>query len=171
MHRRRVPIYYDDKAQLCWIVPYKDAKGNVEIDGSLLDAIMGNPGKTIGCHLSNCAMSNKRQFPHPCYYASFVRSVAYIVDKIDPATGEALHCVRYEHRLSHLLDLNDTDKGKELVKKHPEIAVRSFTLYKPYKVKRSAATGRRSQARPSNHHPKRWIPSGAQARAKRAGLI
>lgn len=166
--RKTARVYYGtDKVKLFWTVVVSDAKKNVTIDGSLLDAITGKKGQTIGCHMSNCAMRNQAAFPHPVVLAAFTKRSALIVDKI--VKGQPAHAIRYHHKYSWLVNLNDTDSEKSIIKMHPELVERQFTLQTPWKnptrAGRGITKGKISGVKMAK------VPRGALARAKRAGLI
>lgn len=166
-------IYYgvSEGEPLFWRVRVTDAKGPVQMPGTLVDALTGKAGATIGCHLSNCAKRNAEVFPHPVKFASFIKSTAYIVTKIK--NGQATDAVRYRHSYSELVDLNDSDKNRRKVRDNPLLAERTFTLYPP----QAARPHRHHGYRPPEAHEgttgelRAVVPRGALARAQRAGLI
>jgi hypothetical protein len=158
---------------LYWRVLVRDAKKPVRVNGRLFDAIKGEPGAIIGCHLSHCALRNAEAFPHPCLLPVFTRTTALIVSKIK--RGQPVEAVRYRHGYSELVDLNDTDITKSYVQDHPEITERSFLLSPPAaRTPRSlpAPPARPKRGGSSSHAgPQRGVPKGALARAAKAGLI
>lgn len=167
--RNRARIYYGtNKTKLYWTVKVTDAKAPVRLDGSLMDALKGTPGQTIGCHLSNCVLSNQSVFPHPVHFAAFTRCTALVVDKI--ANGVPTHAVRYRHGYSDLVDLNDTDPKKKAIKQRPELAERSFSLTVPQVEKRVGRPAGSAPAKPSGKQMP-TMPRGALDRARRAGLV
>lgn len=162
-------IYYSEpgKKPLFWRVRIHDAKQPVKISSTLLDALKGVPGSTVGCHLSNCAVRNSSAFPHPVLMASFTKTAALIVTTIkDGAPKEA---VRYRHSCAALVRLNDTDKAKIAIRKNPKLANRSITLSAPSRPESRAGEGRvmgtKTGARQS------IINTGALGRAVDAGLV
>jgi hypothetical protein len=167
---RTTRIYYgfdpNDGEHLYWTVPIDDAVKKVLINGTLADAMTGKPGLTIGCHLSNCALRNAEEFPHPVKFVAFTRRSCYVIDKIK--NGKPAHAVRYKHYYSDWVDLNDKDQAKTVLNDHPEMAEREFVLHIPLK-RSSKKTGPHVSARPTEHFP--HIPSGALRRARDAGLI
>jgi hypothetical protein len=170
--RKTARIYYgvSDGEELFWRVTVEDAKNVVKMPGSLIDALSGKAGATIGCHLSNCAQRNANVFPHAVKMASFTKSTALIITAIK--NGQPAHAVRYRHEYSELVDLNDTDKNRRKVKANPKLAERTFTLYPP-QVPRSARPGQSRPGGPSlvTGEKRAVVPRGALARAQRAGLI
>lgn len=164
-------IYYGtNNTKLFWKVKINNATKDVVLNGSLLDAIKGKPGQTIGCHLSNCALRNQSAFPHPVHMAAFTRSSALVVDKI--TDGRPSHAVRYRHQYAALVDLNDTDHGKSYLKKHPEVAEREFILRKPVAHKSApVGSGGKNDTRRSHSTGGHRVPRGALRRAQAAGLI
>lgn len=161
-------IYYSEPGMppLYWRVKVTDAKKSVKLNGTLADALAGVPGVTIGCHLSNCASRNKSVFDHPVIIASFTRGVCLIVDKVKD--GRPVHAVRYYHKYANLVDLNDTDKTKEIIRSRPELSECTFLLQKPWKSTTHGGPG----AHDHGHGKKRnRLPSGSLGRAVRAGLI
>jgi hypothetical protein len=153
---------------LYWKVRVKHATQRVVINGGLLDALKGERGTTIGCHLSNCSMRNAEHFPHPCLLVSFTNATALIVTKI--ARGKPAEAVLYHHSYSGLIDLNDADITKKFVKDHPDIAARKFTLRPPQKPRVRAPLG--AQIHRNGDGTKRAVvPKGALRRAVQSGLV
>lgn len=167
--RKTVRIYYGtDAVPLYWTVPVSDAKRAVKINGTLADALKGTPGQTIGCHLSNCAMSqrNKEAFGHPVFYAAFTKRSAFIIDKW--RNGAPAHAIRYHHWYGKLVDLNDTEANKQTILKNPQLAEREFVLQKPKKRLHRAGTTPHGKL---TGERRAVVPLGALARAKKAKLI
>jgi hypothetical protein len=173
---RKQRIYYGrdkvSKQRLYYSVYVTDAPSTVKIDGQLLHAMMGTPGETIGCHLSNCGWHNRDVFPHPVVYMpSFTRSGCLVCDEI--RDGTLYHAFRYEHDYADLVDLNDMDKAKNKIQEHPELAERAYTLRAP---KRKVKQGKRKSGK---HHPPtdpipesaQKIPRGALRRAIASGMM
>jgi hypothetical protein len=135
MARGTTRLYYglneDTGKRLYWTLKVRNATKPVKLDGTVLDAMRGQPGLSIGCHLSETATSNKARFPHPVIYVSFTKSVALVVTKIK--NGAPVECVRYRHNYSAYVNLNDKDPTKARVKEHPHLFDRQFTL-SPYKT-------------------------------------
>jgi len=169
--KRTARIYYgqnlDSKERLFWTVPFTEAKETVEIDGSVLDAIRGVRGTTIGCHLSNCAKRNSKQFPHPFVMAAFTKSTAFIITKIKK--GKPTHAVKYDHSYGDLVELNDKEITKSFVATHPELTDRKFRLRpcRPFRgeQRHHGNTGA------TNHEKRAIVPRGALKRAVDAGLV
>jgi hypothetical protein len=171
---KQVRIYYahdpDTGHRLYWTVRLKRATKPVTIDGSVVDAIRGYPGTTVGCHLSNCARAKRNQnaFPHPCLLAAFTKSTALIVTKI--TKGKPSEAVKYQHSYGAFVDLNDRDVNKTFIKEHPELAEGPFTL-------RPAREARWFQPKPHTNpggtpvNPRAVVPRGALQRAVTAGLV
>ena len=134
MARKTTRLYYGlDKTtgkRLYWTLKVKNATRPVTLNGTVEDAMSGRAGVSIGCHLSNAAMKNKNAFGHPVVFMSFTKSVALAVTKI--ANGQPTQCVRYRHGYGKYVDLNDKDPSKKIVREHPEMFNRQFTLG-PYK--------------------------------------
>jgi len=171
MTRKTTRLYYGQHPEtgkrLYWTLKVKNATRPVLLNGTVEEAMRGKEGLSIGCHLSNVAKANKSVFPHPALYISFTKSVALVVTKI--IKGQPAHCVRYRHNYSQYVDLNDTDPSKAVVKAHPELFNRQFTLY-PYKTQMShwkPEHGREENGKGAKHKMMR----GELARMKKAGLI
>jgi hypothetical protein len=140
MPRKTTRLYYGLNEQtgerLYWVLKVTNATKPVKLNGSVLDAMKGKPGLSIGCHLSQTAKTNKDCFPHPVVYVSFTRTVALVVTEIK--NGAPTKCVRYRHNYSFYVDLNDKDPTKTLVQNHPHLFNRQFTL-SPYKETKQPA--------------------------------
>ncbi len=169
--RRTARIYYGRDTEtgepLYWTVIVHEATSVVELNGSLADAILGTPGSTIGCHLSNCAKRNSAAFSHPCKLAAFTKSSCLIVTKIK--NGTPVEAVRYAHSYGHLVELNDKDRGKAYIRAHPELAERVFRLRPPAKD-RGLSTWKHTR-RGDGAIRRTMIPRGALKRAMDAGLV
>jgi len=171
MARKTTRLYYGLQAgtskPLYWTLKVKNATKAVPLDGTVEHAMQGEPGRSIGCHLSITGMDNKAAFPHEVVYISFTRSVALVVTKI--TNGQPSHCVRYRHNYGHYVDLNDKDPGKTFVKDHPEFFNRQFTLhpYKPGKAHHRPEYGRRETGERAKHQ----MAKGELRRLKDAGLM
>jgi hypothetical protein len=152
---------------LFWTVRVTDARQPVTLSGSVLDALKGQRGSVIGCHLSNCAMRNANQFPHPCKFAAFTKATALVVTKI--AGGKPTEAIRYRHAYGRLVDVNDTKLTKAYVTKHPELAERQFTLRQPQNG--AAYVPHPQKHREGDGSKSAKIPRGALARAVKAGLV
>ncbi len=164
---RMTKIHYGTpEVPLWWMVKTTDAKHNVTINGTLMDALTGAPGQTIGCHLSNCVVRNQDVFPHPVYWAAFNKRTAQVIDKI--TNGSPSHAVRYQHTYGDLVDLNDTDRTRRTIQENPELVERKFTLLVPHKSKTKG--GSRKHGHDTGQHSPR-VPRGALARAIKAGLV
>lgn len=160
--------------QLYWRVRVRDAQKPVHVSGRLFDAIKGEPGAIIGCHLSHCALRNAEAFPHPCLLPVFTRSTALIVSKIK--RGKPVEAVRYRHSYAEIVDLNDTDITKNYVREHPEITERTFLLSPPQSrspgARRPAARRlKQGASRRDVGGPRPGVPKGALSRATNAGLV
>lgn len=164
--RRSAKIYFG--RNLYWTVKVSDARQPVVIKGTVADALRGTPGETIGCHLSNCALRNSKAFPHPVELVAFTKTAAYAVDRF--SNGQAVHAVRYKHDYKDWVELNDKDKGKTVIREHPEWAEREFVLKVPRRHPSMAGSGRRGTDRDTGTR-KPYVPKGALARAQAAGLV
>ena len=171
MARKTTRLYYglhqESGSRLYWTMKVKNATKKVVLNGSVLDAMTGLAGISIGCHLSNVGLANKKAFPHPAVYISFTKSIALVITKI--VKGQPAHCVRYRHNYSQYVDLNDTDPSKTVVKMHPEFFERPFTLY-PYKTQLGGAEKPSGPKEPSTP-PAFKMARGELARMKKAGLL
>lgn len=171
LRANKAKIYYGPPGDedLFWSVKVRESSKGVRLNGSIADAMAGEPGLTIGCHLSNCAQRNSKAFPHPALMASFTKTTALIVTKIK--NGVPVEAVRYYHPYGYLVDLNDTDKTKKYLKEHPELAEKSFYLRPSisYKKKGSQPTGRATG--PRTGAKRAYAPRGAVRRALKAGLL
>jgi hypothetical protein len=161
---------------LYWRVELEDATQPVTISGTLVDAIKGQPGATFGCHLSYCSQRNKDAFPHPCLMAAFTKGYAYVVTEI--REGQPSKAVRYAHSYGALVELNDRDASKKLVKAKPEMAERPFILRVPSATKVLGHTRAvKPDSKPKEAKKERKddtkrviVPRGAFKRAMDAGL-
>jgi hypothetical protein len=130
MARKTTRLYYGQHPEtgkrLYWTLKVKNATKPVILNGTVADAMAGGAGTSIGCHLSNTARANKDAFSHPALYISFTKSVALVVTNI--VNGKPSHCIRYRHSYGKYVDLNDADPTKAVVKAHPELFNRRFTL-------------------------------------------
>jgi hypothetical protein len=167
-------IYYGpDHAPLSlyWKVRVIDAAQEVKITGSLIDAVMGRKGVTVGCHLSNCAMRNAGAFPHKCMVASFTRTTALIVTEV--RKGSPSKAIRYKHGYAKIVDLNDRNYTKIFAKQHPEyFENQPFVLSPPRKTRAApkASIPGHAPIKASGRNIYR-IPRGALNRAQKAGLV
>lgn len=168
MARKTTRLYYglhpETDKRLYWTLKVKNATRSILLNGTVEEAMRGKEGLSIGCHLSNVAKANKSAFPHPALYISFTKSVALVITKI--IRGQPARCVRYRHNYGQYVDLNDADPSKAVIKAHPELFNRQFTLY-PYKTYRYQAKNNPKTDNASKHTMMR----GELARMKRAGLI
>lgn len=173
--KKTTRIYYNEPGMppLFWRVNVTDARKSVQIDSSLKDALMGTPGSTVGCHLSLCATRNKLKFPHPVIMVAVTKTAALLIDQLKD--GQPYHAWRYVHRCGALVDLNDTDKTKRVIKKMPRLAERSLTFYAPYKNPPRAdghAAGKTAGNIGNVVGPKSpRLARGALRRAVKAGLV
>lgn len=160
-------IHPETGKRLYWTVKVRNATKKVIINGTIEDAMKGNPGQSINCHLANVAKSNSSAFPHPALYISFLKSTALVITKI--TNGQFTHCVRYRHNYGKYVDINDTDPTKAVIKAHPELFNRQFVLH-PYKEGKPhwreeygrKETGKRSQIQ---------MARGELNRLRKAGLV
>lgn len=169
--RKTMRIYYGTgKVKLYWTVRVHDAKKDVEMEGTLWDAINGTPGETIGCQLSNCTLNNATKFPHPCILPSFTKDVCAIIDRV--VDGAPSHAVRYVHGYGDIVELNDTDKTKQKIRQNPGLAERTFVLRAPRGNKKKGAVRRTNTTTGNNSGVKSpLVPRGALARARKANLV
>jgi len=171
MTRKTTRLYYGLNAEtgerLYWTLKVRNATKPVKLNGTVEHAMKGEPGLSIGCHLSNTAKNNKDCFGHPALYVSFTKSVALVVTKI--TGGKPAECVRYRHNYAKYVNLNDKDPSKAIVKQHPELFNRQFTLgaYKEGKAHWKPEYGRKETGKRSGYSMAR----GELARMKKAGLI
>ena len=168
--RATARIYYGDhrtQPVLYWTVKVRLAKKPVTIDGTLLDAIRGTPGSTIGCHLSNCAHRNTDAFEHPCYFAAFTKTTCLVVEKI--TRGQPSHAVKYRHGYGDLVEINDKKVNNRFIRRHPELAERQFVLRPPRKMRPLGRDHTSTYAAP--YHKRALVPRGALKRAIDAGLV
>lgn len=166
-------IYYGHNPatgeRLYWTVKVRDATKFITIDGTLLDAIRGHAGTTIGCHLSNCAMRNAAVFPHPCKFVAFTRSTALVVTQI--TRGQPVSAVKYEHSYGKWVERNDKDITKSFIKEHPEVVEREFRLRPPRAMKLFRSPPHHAETGETNHQKRAVVPRGALLRAQDAGLV
>lgn len=164
-----------------WRVKVKDATKPLKINGSLMDAILGNAGTTIGCHLSNsgCNKANKMAwagagFPPPKIMSfTATRAIAIFEFKKGTLNKQPFDAigVEFAHDLGLYTDLNDKDPTKAYLKRHPEIANLKIRLRPPYRGK---PRPQKVKVRPrgvSTGDRRMGAPQGALLRAQKAGLI
>lgn len=171
MPRKTTRLYYGLNAEtgerLYWTLKVRNAVKPVTLNGTVEDAMKGKPGLSIGCHLSQTAYANRSAFSHPALYISFTKAVVLVVTKV--SKGSPTECVRYRHSYSKYVDLNDKDPSKTVVKEHPELFNRAFTLG-PYREQENHwkpeygrnETGARSKTQ---------MARGELMRMKNAGLV
>lgn len=157
-----------------WLVRVKPATSRVEFDSTIAQAMSGHAGRTVGCHLSICAQNHPDVFPHNFLLASFTKSTAIIITKMVKRKSAKrfwdAEGVLYAHSHRYLVNLNDYDKGKEFLRKNPDVAERKIYLRPP----RVDATGTIVEGKPVGKPGLRFAahaPRGALARAITAGLI
>lgn len=162
------------ETQSYWTVAVTLAKKPIRINGSLLHALRGQPGKTIGCALSNMAIdeANRSAIGHPVYLAAVTKSTVLLVDRLKK-DGSPAHAVQYRHHLGHIADRNDTGTLKKMVTEKPSLIEKPFTLWP---ARESRPTGTHNEPLPSSGNDslvkrKPFVPKGALARAVKAGRI
>jgi hypothetical protein len=155
-------------------VRVKYARKPVRINGKLEHAIKGQPGVTVGCHLSYCAFDNAKAFPHPVLFLpSLTKSRCVIITKWlkDDPYADALGVI-YQHDYGDLVELNDKDFKKIYVKEHPEWVEREFVLRPLPEGSHKRKDGKRSVPHGIDDGSKRsYIPRGALKRATDAGFL
>jgi len=172
--RKTVRFYYglspQDGKPLYWKCKVREATKPVTINGKLIDALSGDRGQVIGCHLSNCTQRNASSFPHPCLLASFTKTRALILTKL--SGGRGTECVRYAHSYGKHVDLNDVNSTKEYVLQNPNLAARPFTLLPPPTQKKAWVAGTHQPPhREGNGANSVLVARGAIARAVNAGIL
>jgi hypothetical protein len=166
--RNNARIYYGEGINDFWWVPVRNATQHVgPFDGTIEQMLNGNNGLSFGCHINRVVTDNKDVFPHPVLYVNVIRSRCLIVDEM---RGDNIpkSCVRYWHCYGRYVDMNDklTKKEKEeLVRDHPELAVRRFEFFPP------KLTPYRPGPRHYVPHQQPRMPSGSLRRALDALLI
>ena len=172
MARKTTRLYYgvhpETGKRLYWTLKVKNATKPVVLNGTVEEAMAGKPGLSIGCHLSLTGYANRKAFPHPALYISFTKSVALVITQI--AGGRPTTCVRYRHGYGRYVDLNDTDPSKSVVKAHPELFARQFTLgaYKDSVSHWKPEYGRNETGTRSTQQ---IMARGEIARLRKAGLM
>lgn len=170
--RKTARIYYNEPGMppMYWTPKVTDAKKSVQIGSTLADALRGVPGCTVGCHISNTTTRNADKFPHAVLLVAVTKNSMLIVDQFK--NGEAFHAWRYVHRMGKLVDLNDTDKTKRVIRAMPRLAERMFTLYAPYKNPPRTVGGNTGGNIGNVVGPKSpRVVKGALRRAVKAGLV
>lgn len=178
--QRYVKIYYKEPSESLpkgryWLAKIVDATKSVTINGTFEDAMQGEPGVTIGCHLSICAKRNKHNFSHPVLFAAFTQSRCDIVSEFVERTAKRPYdCIayRYKHPYGQWVKLNDEDEQKEWIKKNPEKANRPFTLgaIRP-KVRQIIENTEPAEDSGTSGFRQSFVPRGALRRAIAAGLV
>jgi hypothetical protein len=167
-------LYYGPpgaETSMWWLVKVTKAKKPVVINGSVLHALKGYAGGTVGCAFSLMSTDTKNigAFPHPSLLAAFNNSTAMIVTKLK-ADGSPAAVTKYEHNYGHITDANDNGTLKQMVMDDPSIMERSFTLHPPRnrageaRYPRGGVDSKRATSR-------KFIPHGALARAVKAGRM
>ena len=169
-------IYYGPPGReksIWWDITLTDARRNVVINGSVVHALRGIEGVTIGCGLSNVAVDNADAFPHAVHLGVFTKRTAIIINRLK-RNGEPRSGVLYHHDYSHITDANDDGTLKKMVKEDPSIMEREFILRVPRTSNRpSGKTAGKTprERRGTTGHGETFIPRGALARAVRAGRV
>jgi hypothetical protein len=144
-------------------VACSDASHRVRLPRAEADVLAGKPGISVACANAQCAMDGKGNFPHPVYLAEFVRSYAYIVDRLD-RHGQPTHCVKYRHDDGNWIGKFDKPGGKAKLIASGD-AERVVNLSPPQKHRyrpgrpRGTIDGSRSKTLPHGAH-KRAIDAG-----------
>jgi hypothetical protein len=175
MARKPKRIYYGPEGRersIWWSVKVSDAKKPVTLNGSILHALKGYAGMTVGCGLSNMTIdkANAKAIPHPVHLASFTKSTALLVDKLKK-DGSPRHAVLYAHSYGHITDRNDDGTLKKLVKEDPALMERSFTLRPPRDARGRGHSRSGELPNTGRSSSQTFIPRGALARAVKAGRI
>lgn len=174
-HKRRqrtVRIYHGPpgrETSMYWTVKVSPAKQPVIINGDVAHALKSTRGVTIGCGLSNAAMANRDAFPHECYLASFVKTRAYIADRLKE-DGTPGHCQEYRHHYGHITDANDDGTLKKMVKENPGIMERAFRLDVPPKSLAGVKQSKPTSSSKKKHKPDVRQPSGDRNKLARGAL-
>ena len=169
--KKTTRLYYglhpESGQRMYWTLKVINAKKPVKMNGTVLHAMTGGAGDSINCHLANTAKDNKSAFPHPALYISFTKSVALVITKI--RNGSPAECVRYRHSYGDYVDLNDKGLSKSLVKEHPHLFNRQFTLnaYKTSVNHWKTEYGRKETGARSKFQ----MANGTLERMKKAGLV
>jgi hypothetical protein len=133
----------------------------------------GKAGDPINCHMSETAKRNKAAFPHPVFAVVFRKTSALVITKIKD--GQPSECVRYSHDYSRYVKMNDTDPSRKIVKAHPEIFNRVFTLgpYHASKFNPDRVISEKSEGGGKGKRASRVfkMDKGELGRMKDAGLI
>lgn len=149
-----------------WSVKVTNAEESVVLKGSVIHAMKGHAGVTVGCGLSNMAIdkANASAFPHPVYLMSFTKTTAIAVRKLKKDGSPWLGTV-YAHSYGHIVDRNDDGT----LKKMPALMERDFEL-RPPRVPKADLRGPRAD-KDTGQGSGHFIPRGALARAVKAGRI
>ena len=157
------------------VVKADPATHRVEMTRTSADVIHSKRGATVGCTNSNCAVRSAASgaFPHPVYLAIFVKTSAYIVDKLD-RNGQPAHVVWYKHNDAVSVELNDKVLSRRALLR--QLDMRKTVVLSPPLVragiKNVYCEGTHPQAERNAQTPRRnAVPRGAMARAEKAGLL
>jgi hypothetical protein len=169
--RKFKKIFYGPpgNTELFWKVKIKPATKPVRINGTLDHALSGLKGRTVGCHMSDCAMGNKSAFGHPVLMAVFTRKTCTIITKL--RDGKPDEAIEYYHDYSDLVMLNDKDEFKKHIRANPHLANRTFILRPPEKIRPGRPGGVFPRAAATTGSKRSYAPRGALKRAVDAGFV
>lgn len=173
-YRRTKRIYFGppgNERSGWWDVEVSPAKKPVSVNGSVLNALKAFQGVTVGCALSNVALSCKDAFGHDVFLVSVTKSMLLAVDKLN-RQGQPCHAIQYAHSYHHITDRNDNGTLKKMVKDDPTIIERSFNLRVPRDPRKPEGKSAHSTANlGKTDRTRAFVHRGALQRAVKAGLI
>lgn len=143
------------------------ATQRVSIDGTVLDALKGERGTTIGCAISNMAM---RAWPHKVYFVQVTARTLAVVTEIDK-NGQPKKAVIYQHNYRHITDANDKGTLKKMVEEQPRLMEKSFTFYPPLSMAHKTRGTGTPRGTPKTNSGNSKVLRGSALRAFKAGFI
>jgi hypothetical protein len=143
------------------------------VNGAAADALLGVPGMTIGCAMSNMVYRHK-DLPVNMVAPPQVTSRTLVVPTKLDKNGLPCEALVYQHNYRRITDANDKGTLKQMVKEQPRVMERSFTFYPASGEIRDQSNrniGLRPTRGPNNRKNRRPYLKGSLLRAQKAGLV
>jgi len=177
--RHTITIEFGDNA-MEFLIPYSDAKKDLEFDRIEQDLRNGKKGLVGECMDHKCIKRLPHVFPHPAHYAEVTADRVWVVDKVNKL-NQPTHCVRYVRPRKDSEDIRifDTKSKKTILAGKTSMTVeRPIFLLAPRKYHKTNPWG--NTPHPDKHDGSKKKPAvrvgepaprGAMARKIRAGLL
>jgi hypothetical protein len=164
----RVKLYLDVEKDLFWNPMLTMGKANISVPVLASDIPRAKKGYPWACWLAEAIMrlaeTNPKAFPHPVLYAYVIKTVAFIVNKID---GQPTNAVKYAHNFGSLVDMFDKMSKADFVKFiNGTDLVLKLSPGRERRIGESAIGGNTSTGRRTL-----TVAKGARRRAENAGLL